>query len=157
MKSLILAVLVSFAMVVHAGASTDSLDLVSAKKGKKSEPAPKDRDERTGGEETPDSREETYEGNDRGGGGGSFDGGGYDGGGGGMAGELFYAPTTKTYPVTSNVKTEDRGDVIIYTTTIQEDISASETCTKIVVTVVDKKTKKVLSTDSDEFCNHWPL
>ena len=63
----------------------------------------------------------------------------------------------KTYPVTRNLKTEDRGDVIVYTVTEHEDISADETCTTITTTVVEKATKKVLKTDTKEFCNRWPL
>lgn len=155
MKALILAALISiaFATPVHSAFAAQGN---VAKKSKKSEPAPKDSDERQGGNETPDSREETYEGNDRGG--GSFDGGGHEGSGGGMGSELFSVKFGgKTYPVGTHTKTEDRGNVIVYTTTTQEDISADETCTTVTTVVVDKATRKVLSTDSDEFCNRWPL
>ncbi|MNK06230.1 hypothetical protein D3C87_241220 [compost metagenome] len=96
----------------------------------------------------------------RGDGGGGFDGGGY-GGGGGMIGEIFYAPEaqrgSKTYPVTSHVTKEDRGDVVVITTIVQEDISADETCTTKVVTVVDKASGKTLSSTSKTFCNVFPM
>jgi|GEM_PF-1741851 len=156
MKSLLLVTLLSLSVASVSYASLSSQSAVTAKKGK-SEPAPKDRDERNGGNEESDPREETYEGNERGG--GAFDGGGYEGdGGGGMLGEIFHVRGGgKTYPVTTNVKTEDRGDVIVYTTTVQEDLSASETCTTVTVTVVDKASQKVISADSNEFCNRWPL
>lgn len=159
MKSVLFVALIALSFTAHSAVATASQaeDVVSAKKGKsKSEPAPKDRDERDGGGEEVDPRQETYEGNDRSEGGGYFDGGGYNDGGG-MIGEIFTVPSGKTYPVTTNVKKEDRGDVIVYTTTVQEDISASETCTTIVTTVVDKVTGKAISSDSNEFCNRWPL
>lgn len=157
MRALLLALLMSFSFAAQAGVIDGSQgEVISKKGGKQSEPAPKDRDERQGGNETPDSREETYEGNDRNSG-GSFDGGGYEGSGGGMGSEIFLVRGGKTYPVTRNLKTEDRGSVIVYTTTEQEDISADETCTTITTTVVDKATKKVISSDTQEFCNRWPL
>nr|BFD67961.1 hypothetical protein HAGR004_29830 [Bdellovibrio sp. HAGR004] len=160
MKTILLAALLSvaFAAPTFANITSGDQNVVSAKKGKgKSEPAPKDGEER--GEEK-DPREETYEGNDRGG--GSFDGGGYgsggfDGGGGGMIGEIFSVPNSKTYPVTSSTKVEDRGDVLVYTTHTQEDISYDETCTTISVLVVAKATGKVISSESQEFCNRWPM
>lgn len=162
MKTMLLVAILSLSLGVSANAAINHGDSVIAKKDKGHvEPAPKDRDERKGGEETPDSREETYEGNDRTDGGHLDDGDGYGGGEGGMIGELFYVPgkggNTKTYPVTTNVKKEDRGDVIVYTTTVHEDMSASETCTTVTVTVVDKKSNKVIKTDSNEYCNTWPL
>ena len=159
MKALALAVLMSFSFAAQANISVGSNDELiskSRKGGHHVEPAPKDRDERKGGEEQPDSREETYEGNDRGHG-GSFDGGGYEGDGGGMAGELFRVKGLKFEPKTNTLKTEDRGDVIVYTSSESQDISADETCTVITKTVVDKATNKVLSTDTDEFCTIWPL
>lgn len=89
--------------------------------------------------------------------GGSFDGGGYDDGGG-MIGEIFLTRGSgKTYPVTNKTTKEDRGTVIVYTTITQEDISADETCTTRTVTVVDKATGKTIKTDSDTYCNVWPL
>lgn len=160
MKTMLLAALlaVSFAAPTYASVLSDnSQEVVSAKKGKgKSEPAPKDRDEREGGGDEVDPRQETYEGNDRGGGGGSFDGGGYNDGGG-MAGEIFSVPQSKTYPVTTNTKVEDRGDVVIYTTVVQEDVSSEETCTTVSVLVVEKATGKKLSSESKESCSHLPL
>lgn len=148
----VLAVSMAAATVSVAHANSD----VVAKKGK-SEPAPKDRDERNGGGETPDPREETYEGNDRNSG-GSFDGGGYDGGsgGGGMMSEIFYVKQSGKNKG-ANIKVEDRGDVMVYTEVSHEDIDASETCTTIKRTIVDKATGKVLSSDSIEYCNRWPL
>ncbi|UXR65252.1 hypothetical protein EZJ49_03180 [Bdellovibrio bacteriovorus] len=169
MKNILLAALLSVAFVAPAFANVGSGDqnVISAKKGKgKSEPAPKDGEER--GEEK-DPREETYEGNDRGGGsfdgggygGGGFDGGGYgggDGGGGGMIGEIFsVAGKGKTYPVTSNTTVEDRGEILVYTTRTQEDISYDETCTTITVLTVAKSTGKVISSESNEYCNRWPM
>lgn len=156
MKALLIAVLVSFSFAAQANISLGHDELISKKGGSKSEPAPKDNDERKGGGETPDPREETYEGNDRNSG-GAFDGGGYEGDGGGMGSEIFFKRGGRVHPVTNHLKTEDRGSVIVYTITEQEDISADETCTKITTTVVDKETQKVLSTDSQEFCNRWPL
>lgn len=169
MKSILAAILVCFTLTSVAQASSFSYGADIAKKSnKKSEPAPGD--ERRGGGEESDPREETYEGNERGG--GSFDGGGYSGGddrgggywdgggyggGGGMAGEIFYVPGGKTYPVTRNIKTEDRGDVIVQTIVEHEDIDASETCTTITEMVIDKKTQKVISSNTREFCNRWPL
>lgn len=167
MKTILLAALLSVAFAAPAFATIGSGDhnVISAKKGKgKTEPAPKDGEER--GEEK-DPREETYEGNDRGGGsfdgggygGGGFDGGGYGGGdGGGMIGEIFsVAGKGKTYPVTTNTTVEDRGDVLVYTTRTQEDISYDETCTTITVLTVAKATGKVISSESQEFCNRWPM
>lgn len=152
MKSLLLTALLSLSVISFASAATQTHSSVVAKKGK-SEPAPKE-EGRGGNEEAPLPQEGTYEGNERGG--GSFDGGGYEGDGGGMGGELFYK-NTKTYPVTTTTKTEDRGDVVVHTTTVQEDISASETCTTVTVTLVAKSTGRVISSDSNEFCNRWPL
>lgn len=161
MKTILLAALLSlsFAAPVFANISDNSQDVVSAKKGKgKSEPAPKEDDGGRGEEKDP--REETYEGNDRNSG-GSFDGGGYGSGGfdgGGMIGEIFSVPGKgKTYPVTSNTTVEDRGDVLVYTTRTQEDISYDETCTTVSVLVVAKSTGKVISSDSNEYCNRWPM
>lgn len=149
MKALILAALVAISFTVPS--ATFAVSNVIAKK---SEPAPKDRDERKGGEERPDSREETYEGNSRG---GSFDGGGYDNGTeGGMIGEVFYAKN-QGKKLGPGMKVEDRGATLAYTEVSYEDMSASETCTTITRTVVDKVSKKVLSHDSDTFCNNWPL
>lgn len=157
MKALFLAILVSSALVVQVSAAGSSQDdVLSKKSGGKSEPAPKDPDERKGGGETPAPRDESYEGNDREDG-GEFDGGGYEGDGGGMIGEVFRARGGKAQPVTRHLKTEDRGSVIIYTSTEYEDIGADETCTIVTTTVVDKATRKVISADSEEFCNRWPL
>ncbi|WP_413944180.1 hypothetical protein [Bdellovibrio sp. HCB-162] len=151
MKSLLLAVLVSFSLVSYAGVSQASQDVVFAKKGK-SEPAPKDRDERKGGNEDVDPRQETYEGNDRDG--GSFDGGGYEGdsGEGGMIGEIFYAPGSAHQPVTTTSKKEDRGDVIVYTIITRQAVSPTELCTTTTVTTVHKATEKVVSSDTDTYC-----
>lgn len=170
MKSILLTALLSLAVAAPSFASLNgdqAQDVIAAKKGKgKSEPAPKDRDEREGGGDEKDPREETYEGNDRnsggsfdGGGytGGGYDGGDYGGGGGGMIGEIFSVPNGKTYPVTTNTTVEDRGETVVYTTRTQEDISADETCTTISVLVVAKSTGKVISSESNEYCNRWPL
>lgn len=154
MKFMIFAAMLAFAL--------SSLS-PSAYAKKKSEPAPKE-DTRGSGEEK-DPREETYEGNDRNSG-GSFDGGGYTGGGfdgggyggsegGGMMSEIFYV---KQDPTTGgNVTVEERGNVLVYTEVSHEDMNASETCTTITRTTVDKKTGKVLATDSTQYCNNWPL
>lgn len=170
MKTILMAALLSLAFAAPTFASIDSeksQDVVSAKKGKgKSEPAPKDEDGR--GEEK-DPREGTYEGNDRNSGGsfdgggydnGGFDGGGYgggDSGGGGMIGEIFSVPYSKTYPVTTGTTVEDRGDILVYTTRTQEDISYDETCTTISVITVAKSTGKVLSSESNEYCHRFPM
>lgn len=154
MKSLLLAVLVSFSFVSYASASNTSQDVVSAKKGK-SEPAPKDRDERKGGDEEVDPRQGTYEGNDRDG--GSFDGGGYegDGGGGGMIGEIFYIHGSPYLPVTTTSKKEDRGDVIVYTIITRQAVGPTQMCTTTTVTTVEKATEKVLSSNTDTYCLHF--
>ncbi|MFS4460942.1 hypothetical protein [Bdellovibrio sp. HCB2-146] len=159
MKSIIALALILGAFTVHAldaKAVTNKSQEISAKAKKgKNEPAPRDRDERQGGGDEKDPREETYEGNDRDEG-GSFDGGGYTGGGegGGFLGEIFNSANGgKTYPTQMTTKVEDRGDVLVYLTTIQEDISATETCVTTVVTVVDKASGKTLQSDSDRFCN----
>lgn len=170
MKSVLFAALLSLVIAVPSLAAIETghgQSNISAKKGKgKGEPAPKDRDERTGDDEDKDPREETYEGNDRNSG-GSFDGGGYSGGGydgggrgggdGGMGSEIFFVPHAKTYPVTTNTKVEDRGDVLVYTTRTHEDISADETCTTVSVVVIAKATGKIISSETDEYCNRWPL
>lgn len=161
MKALLLSFALVFSFVASTQVALGAQSSVSAKKGgKKNEPAPKDRDERDedkGGENSPGSREETYEGNDRGGGDSYEDGGGYGGGGGGMGGELFRVHIGDIFPVTHLLKTEDRGTVIVYTKTEQFDTSASETCSTVTTTVVDKATQKVISEDVEEFCNNWPL
>ena len=153
MKTMLLVAILSLSLGVTANAAKQDKGHV--------EPIPKERDERKGGGEQPDSREETYEGNDRTDGGHLDDGGGYNGDEGGMIGELFYVPgkggNSKTFPVTTTTKKEDRGDVLVYTTTVHEDISASETCTTVTVTVVDKKSGKAIKSDSNEYCNAWPL
>lgn len=151
MKALLLVALISCSFVSYATAANTSITA----QNDKSEPAPKDRDERDGGQEEKDTREETYEGNERGG--GSFDGGGYSGDGGGMMSELFLTVGGKVHPVTTNVTKEDRGDVIVYTTTVYEALSASETCVTTTVTVIDKKTEKVISSDSSDYCNQIEL
>ena len=149
MKALVLTALVAFSLAAPSATLAVS-DMIA----KKSEPAPKDRDERKNGEERPDPREETYEGNSRG---GSFDGGGYDSGSeGGMIGEVFYVKN-QGKKLAPGVKLEDRGTTLVYTEISYEDMSASETCTTITRTVLDKASKKVLSQDSDTFCNNWPL
>lgn len=158
MKTMMLVAVLSLSLGFQAQAMISGHDAVISKKGHV-EPAPKDRDERKDGEEEKDSREETYEGRertDR----GHLDGDGFGGDEGGMMGELFYVPGQhggKTHPVTTNVKKEDRGDVIVYTTVTHQDMSATEVCTTVVVTVVDKKTNKVIKTDSSEYCNEWRL
>lgn len=158
MKNILLAAALSFAFAISASA---------AKKPSHGEGTPERGSGTTGPacpsydcndepDRGPDGKhQETYEeGNDP-----SDDGYiGDDGGGaGGMIGELFYTQPQKTYPVKTNVKKEDRGATIVYTTITQEDISASETCTTIVTTEVEKKSGKVLSTDTKEYCNVWPL
>ncbi len=154
MKNLILALVLSLSFAVTATAAKKQPD--QPKRGESGPACPSYdcNDERDRG---PDGKhQETYEENDP-----SDDGyvGDERGGdsGGGMMGELFYTQPKKTYPTTSNVKKEDRGTTIVYTTVTQEDISASETCTTIVVTVVEKASGKVISTDSKEYCNTWPL
>lgn len=154
MKSILLIVSALFCLNAQAAVVAETSEILAKKSSKKSEPAPKE-DER-GGEEY-DPRQGTFEGNERGG--GSFDGGGYEGGGdeGGMIGEIFFTRNGKTYPITTHTKTEDRGNVVVYTTTVQEDISASETCTTVTVTVIDKATKTIVSSETNEFCNRYPL
>ncbi len=159
MKTLLLTALIALCFAIGTTPSQSharTSDVVQAKSKGKSEPAPKDQDERSGGGEGHDPREETYEGNDRNSG-GSFDGGGYSGGdGGGMGSELFYVKNSGKARG-ANVKVEDRGDVLIYTEISQEDLSASETCTTITKVTVDKATGKTLATDKTEYCNQWPL
>lgn len=134
-------------------AATASSDVVSAKK-EKSEPAPKDKDERKGGGEIPDSREETYEGRERG---DSRDDGGNDSGsGGGMMSEVFYVKPSLPRSG-SNVKVEDHGLILVYTETAVEDLGASESCTTVTRTVVEKASGKVLSEETKSYCNNWPL
>ncbi len=139
----------------YANAQLQTSTIISKKK---SEPAPKDRDDRQGGGEQPDPRQETYEGNGRDGatGGGSYCTFDCDPGdsGGGFIGEIF-SPVTdgKTYPSKTKTTVEDRGEVLVYFTTVQEDLSASETCTTTIISVVDKSTGKTIKTDSDRFCN----
>jgi hypothetical protein len=158
MKSIIVMALI-LGFTVHAldakAISHKSQEISAKSKSKgKSEPAPKEDDRKGGGDET-DPRQGTFEGNDRGEGGGSFDGGGYSGGGddGGFIGEIFSAADNRTYPTRTTSSVEDRGEVLVYTTQIQEDISASETCVTTIVSVVDKASGKSLKTDSDRFCN----
>lgn len=158
MKVVIFATLLAFSTAASAQVLVNSQEELLAKKGgKKSEPAPKDRDERKGGEESPHPRQETYEGNDRTGSGGGFDGSS-SGEGSGFDSEIFRVSGGKKYsPKTNVLKTEDRGDVVVYTAIEQEDVSASETCTKITTTVVDKSSQKVVSEEVEEYCNNWPL
>lgn len=106
----------------------------------------------------PDGKhQETYE--DGGSGYGDVPDDGYEReeGGGGMINELFSVQALRAHPPKNTVRKEDRGSTVVYTTMSQEDMSASETCTTIVVTVVEKATGKVLSTQSREDCNTWPL
>ncbi|UOF02846.1 hypothetical protein [Bdellovibrio reynosensis] len=154
MKVFVVILAALFCLSAQASIVAETSEVLAKKSSKKSEPAPKE-DER-GGEEY-DPRQGTYEGNDRGG--GSFDGGGYDGGSdeGGMIGEIFFVRNSKTYPITTNTKTEDRGDVVVYTTTVQEDISANESCTTVTVVVIEKATNSIVSSDSNYFCNSYPL
>lgn len=158
MKTFILVTLVSLSLVAQASTShTDqkSQETVSAKKSKgRGEPAPKD-DDRQGGGDGVDPRQENYEGNDRDGG-GSFDGGGYEGDDGGFGSELFFV-NTKVKPTTTTSTTEDRGDFVIYTTRVHEDVAADETCTTVTIVTVAKSNGKTISTNSDYYCNRWPL
>lgn len=153
MKLSLILVSALFSLNAHAGVVADNSEYVAKKSSsKKSEPAPKENNDR---DEEADPRQGTYEGNDRGG--GSFDGGGYEGGGdeGGMIGEIFMTPENKSFKTTSST-TEDRGDVIVYTTTVLQDFSAAKTCTTVNVTTVDKQTGAVISSDDSEFCDSWP-
>lgn len=157
MKSIIVMALI-LGFTVHAldaqAISHKSQEISAKSKGKgKSEPTPKEDDRKGGGDET-DPRQGTFEGNDRDEG-GTFDGGGYSGGddGGGFIGEIFSEANNRTYPTRTTSSVEDRGEVLVYTTQIQEDVSASETCVTTIVSVVDKTTGKSLKADSDRFCN----
>ncbi len=146
MKAIVLAALMCLTFVGNSSLAEGSQNILSSKKADKNqEPVPKSRDENRGGGEEPRSLEETYEGNDRSGG---ID---LDGG------ESRLLNGGKSYPITRNLRTEDQGDVIIFTLTEHEDISADETCTTITRTVVEKVTKKVLKTDTKEFCNRWTM
>lgn len=158
MKSLIVMAMI-LGFTVHAldakAVSHKSQEISAKSKGKgKSEPAPKEDDRKGGGDEV-DPRQGTFEGNDRGERGGTFDGGGYSGGddSGGFIGEIFSPADNRTYPTRTTTNVEDRGEVLVYTTMIQEDVSASETCVTTIVSVVDKASGKSLKTDSDRFCN----
>jgi hypothetical protein len=157
MKSIIVMALI-LGFTVHAldaKAISHKSQEISAKSKGKSEPAPRDGGDRKGGGDEKDPRQGTDEGNERDGG-GTFDGGGYSGGddsGGGFIGEIFSTPDGYTYPSRTTSSVEDRGEVLVYTTQIQEDINASETCVTTIVSVVDKATGKSLKTDSDRFCN----
>lgn len=57
----------------------------------------------------------------------------------------------------SYLTTEDRGDVIVYTRVETEAVSATETCSKVTKTVVDKATQEVLSEEQDQYCSQYPL
>ena len=50
------------------------------------------------------------------------------------------------------VDVQDRGETLVYTYTKTEARSAEEICTTVIVQVKDKKTDKVLSSDSSETC-----
>ena len=155
MKSLLLAVLVSLSFSAQAGIIENrEFNLTN----KKAEPAPKDRDERTGnsgGEGTPGHPEETYEGNERDG--GEFDGGGYDDGSeGGMIGELFSAPI-KLQLLSVKTVTEDRGSFLVVTTTRSRDAYEGDTCAYVTVQIVDKKSGDVQRSDSINTCDNQVL
>ncbi len=152
MKALFVVLIASLSFAANAANYSILNQSNSQNVQKSNEPAPPDRDQRRGGGEPVDPHQETYEGNDRSG--EVFDGGGYSGSGGGMGSEIFFTPNAKTYPVTTSTRTEEIGDIVIYTTTVHEDISAEESCTMVTKMVVEKTTGKVLSTDTKEYCNH---
>lgn len=159
MKRILIALLSVglFFSQAQAEVLNQSKDLeVSAKKSdKKSEPAPKDKSERKGENEGREPRLETYEGNDRdqgtGVGGGRFE---EDGG---FAGELFRVQPGRAHPITTSIKTEDRGDVIVQTIIQHEEVSAEETCMTKTVTIINKSNQKVISSETEEFCNRYAL
>lgn len=86
-------------------------------------------------ENRPGSFEETYEGNDR----------------EEEYSDLFSARFTPLAPVIKQV-TEDRGSVLVITTTRLRDSYPGDTCAYITVQIVDKKSGKVVASDSIRSC-----
>lgn len=149
-KALFLSTLIFTASLPALAAN--SVTAKTKKSQTREEPAPEDTEERKGGGETPGTFEETYEGNERGT--GDFDGGGYEGeeGESGMLNELF-SQETNSEALTKNLITEDRGAVLVYTVIIQKHGEAVENCATSTVTVVEKKSRKVLSEELSELCH----
>ncbi len=90
-------------------------------------------------ENSPGCFEESYEGNDR-----------ED-----EYGDLFSA----AYTPASGVKTvtEDRGTVLVVTTTRSRDAYQGDTCAYVSVQIIDKKTRKVTASDSINTCDQQIL
>lgn len=111
------------------------------------EPAPSENDDRNNTSEDKNPRNETYEGNDRGGNGGAYDDGGY-GGNGGMGGELFRTANGSYFKQTI----EDRGSVLVIKSQVLSSTDSSELCSVYTENLVDKVTKKVLKTETNQQC-----
>lgn len=90
-------------------------------------------------ENSPGCYEESYEGNDR----------------DDEYGDLFSAP----YTAVSGVKTvtEDRGAVLVVTTTRSRDAYQGDTCAYVTIQIIDKKTRKVTASDSINTCDQQIL
>lgn len=148
MKSFLLIAVLAFAAVNPAFASTsNNPDEV------------KDQDQRQGGGDQPDSREETYESNDRNSGSNSSDYGyGYEdrGDGGGMMSEIFSVPKKGVDVENTRTEVEDRGDVLVYTTRSFEAVSADKVCFTTSVLVVSKADGSVVSSESETKCSVLP-
>jgi len=105
-----------------------------------SEPPP-DEDTRGSNEET-DSRQETYEGNDRGGG---------DASGGFNEGGQEYTSFSRVGSIV-NQTTEDRGDVLIITRQVTTPVGGTKICVVSVVKVIEKATGTEIKSESNETC-----
>lgn len=126
-------ILLSFVLFVAAF----SLSFAASAKSK-SEPVPVPHEDQVGSEgddNTPGSFEETYEGNDRAG-----EEDGYE----------FSANSAK-------VVTEDRGSVVVVTTTRPRDAFPGDKCAFVTVQILDKKSGEVLKSDSIRTCQDQVL
>jgi hypothetical protein len=131
--------LLSF-VVLFAAFTVATISPAFAAKSAKSEPAPvanEDQEVSNADENAPGSFEETYEGNGRGG--DEFEG---------M--DLFSAKPIKTV-------TEDRGAVIVVTTTRARDAYPEDTCAFITVQTIDKKSGEVLGSNTISTCQEQIL
>lgn len=130
-------------VLIFAAFSMTTTSFAWAAKSSKSEPTPiphEDRESYEGDENRPGSSEETYEGNDR----------------DEEYSDLFNAPI-KLQLGTVKTVTEDRGAVIVVTTTRMRAAFPEDTCAFITVQIVDKKSGEVLSSDSVRSCDQQIL
>lgn len=140
MKYLFLFVL-SFAAFTLASTTP-----AQAAKSSQSEPADTPDEDRVCSNEdenSPGCFEESYEGNE---GGGNSDE---------EYGDLFSAPFTAARTV--KTVTEDRGAVLVVTTTRSRDAYVGDTCDYVTVQIVDKKTGKVQASESTRTCEDQVL